>query len=492
MRVIRACRELGIRTVAVYSDVDRTALHVRMADEARWIGPAAASESYLSLERILDAARASGAEPIHPGYGFLSENPRLPEACEKAAVVFIGPSAASMELMGSKTRAREAMLAAGGPVIPGTTCPVSALEQARHDAARFGYPVLVKAAAGGGGKGMRAVERDEDLPVALREASSEAERSFGDGSVYLEKYLHAPRHIEIQVLGDRQGRLIHLGERECSLQRRHQKVVEECPSPLIAAHPEMRREMGETAVRAARAAGYYNVGTVEFLVDASRNFYFLEMNTRLQVEHPVTEMVTGIDLVREQIRIAAGEKLTIKQRDVRWEGSAIECRVYAEDPEHNFLPSPGRITRLRTPSGPGVRDDSGVYEGWDVPIFYDPMISKLATWGATRDEAISRMRRALGEYHVGGIRTTIPFFSSVLDDEEFRRGEIDTGYIARFLERQKSQINNDNNDDRIVAAIVAGISYTRQSRNQQSNPSAQSEPASKWKTAGRLAALKNR
>ena len=483
MRVIRACRELGIRTVAVYSDVDRTALHVRMADEARWIGPAAASESYLSLEKILDAARASGAEAIHPGYGFLSENPRLPEACETAGVVFIGPSAASLELMGSKTRAREAMLAAGVPVIPGTTCPVTVLEQARHDAARFGYPILVKAAAGGGGKGMRVVERDEDLPAALREASSEAERSFGDGSVYLEKYLHAPRHIEIKVLGDRQGRLIHLGERECSLQRRHQKVVEECPSPLIAAHPEMRREMGETAVRAARAAGYYNAGTVEFLVDASRNFYFLEMNTRLQVEHPVTELVTGFDLVKEQIRIAAGEPLGIVQEQVEWRGVALECRVYAEDPDNNFFPSPGRILSLDEPAGPGVRVDSGAYAGWTVPLEYDPLIAKLVVWAPARESAIARLERALEEYSITGIKTNLRFFRQIVHSPEFRAGQLDTRFIERWMAAAGPAPEAGADQERAVA--LAAALFTLRSQSAVGAPA-----SSHWKTEGRKSLLR--
>ncbi|MGH9769691.1 MAG: acetyl-CoA carboxylase biotin carboxylase subunit, partial [Blastocatellia bacterium] len=333
----------------------------------------------------------------------------------------------------------------------------------------------------------------EELGAAFQMASDEALSAFGDPSVYLEKFIERPRHIEIQVVADEYGNVIHLGERECSVQRRHQKVIEECPASFNDS--ELRARMGEAAVKIARAANYYSIGTIEFLVDARRNFYFLEMNTRLQVEHPVTELVTGIDLVREQIRIAAGEKLAIRQEDVRWEGSAIECRVYAEDPNQNFLPSPGRITRLRVPSGPGVRDDGGVYEGWEVPLFYDPMISKLAVWGATRCEAIARMKRALGEYQVGGIRTTIPFFLSVLDDEEFARGEIDTGYIARFFERRKAKgaaRNNNGDDTRIAAAIVAAINFTKQSMASATAASAPAERASKWKLAGRIAALNNR
>lgn len=490
VRLIRACRDLGVSPVAVYSEADRQALHVRLADEAYFIGESPASQSYLLGEKIIDAARKSGAEAIHPGYGFLSEREWFARAVTEAGIKFIGPSPESIEMMGDKTNARVAALKAGAPIVPGTTEPLSDEAGARRVAAEIGYPVMLKASAGGGGKGMRIVRSAEEIGAALQMASAEAQSAFGDPSVYIEKFIERPRHIEIQVVADEHGNIIHLGERECSVQRRHQKVIEECPASFN--DPALRARMGQAAVEIARAADYFSIGTMEFLVDADRNFYFLEMNTRLQVEHPVTELVTGIDLVREQIRIAAGEKLTIKQEDVRWEGSAIECRVYAEDPDQNFLPSPGRITRLRTPSGPGVRDDSGVYEGWEVPLFYDPMISKLAAWGATRGEAIARMKRALGEYHVGGIRTTIPFFLSVLDDEEFARGEIDTGYIARFLERRKAktETQNDNDDTQIAAAIAAAINFTKQSKTNVA--AAPAERSSKWKMAGRTAALNNR
>lgn len=490
VRLIRACRDLGVSPVAVYSEADRQALHVRLADEAYFIGESPASQSYLSGEKIIDAARKSGAEAIHPGYGFLSEREWFARAVKEAGIKFIGPSPESIEMMGDKTNARVAALKAGAPIVPGTTEPLSDEAGARRVAAEIGYPVMLKASAGGGGKGMRIVRSAEEIGAALQMASAEAQSAFGDPSVYIEKFIERPRHIEIQIVADEHGNIIHLGERECSVQRRHQKVIEECPASFN--DPALRARMGQAAVEIARAANYFSIGTMEFLVDADRNFYFLEMNTRLQVEHPVTELVTGIDLVREQIRIAAGEKLTIKQEDVRWEGSAIECRVYAEDPDRNFLPSPGRITRLRTPSGPGVRDDSGVYEGWEVPLFYDPMISKLTAWGATRGEAIARMKRALGEYHVGGIRTTIPFFLSVLDDEEFARGEIDTGYIARFLERRKAkaETQNDNDDAQIAAAIAAAINFTKQSKTNVA--AAPVERSSKWKTAGRAAALNNR
>jgi acetyl-CoA carboxylase biotin carboxylase subunit len=492
VRLIRACRDLGVSPVAVYSEADRQALHVRLADEAYAIGEAPASQSYLVGERIIDAARKSGAEAIHPGYGFLSEREWFARAVGEAGIKFIGPSPESIEMMGDKTNARVAAAKAGAPIVPGTTEPITDGDEARRVAEEIGFPVMLKASAGGGGKGMRIVRSAEEIGAALQMASAEAQSAFGDPSVYIEKYIERPRHIEIQVVADEYGNIVHLGERECSVQRRHQKVIEECPASFN--DPELRERMGRAAVDIARAANYHSLGTIEFLVDARRNFYFLEMNTRLQVEHPVTELVTGIDLVREQIRIAAGAKLSISQADVRWEGSAIECRVYAEDPDLNFLPSPGRITRLRVPSGPGVRDDGGVYEGWEVPLFYDPMISKLATWGATRAEAMARMKRALGEYQVGGIRTTIPFFLSVLADEEFARGEIDTGYIARFLERRKTnpETRTEDEETRIAAAIVAAINFSKQSKASAIEANAPAERLSKWKLAARIAALNNR
>ncbi|MBO0858191.1 MAG: acetyl-CoA carboxylase biotin carboxylase subunit [Chloracidobacterium sp.] len=489
VRLIRACRDLGVAPVAVYSEADRQALHVRLADEAYFIGESPASQSYLAGEKIIEAALKSGAEAIHPGYGFLSERAWFARAVRQAGIKFIGPSPESIELMGDKTNARVAAAAASAPIVPGSTEPLADELMARRIAAGIGYPVMLKASAGGGGKGMRVVRSDEEIGPAFSMASAEAQSAFGDPSVYIEKFIECPRHIEIQILADEYGNVIHLGERECSLQRRHQKVIEECPASFN--DTDLRARMGEAAVKIARAANYYNAGTIEFLVDAQKRFYFLEMNTRLQVEHPVTELVTGVDIAREQIRVAAGEKLAIKQKEVRWKGSAIECRVYAEDPDQNFLPSPGRITRLRVPSGPGVRDDSGVYEGWEVPIFYDPMISKLAAWGATREEAIARMKRALGEYHVGGIRTTIPFFLSVFDDEEFARGEIDTGYISRFMERRNSGNGSQNDVDgaRVAAAIIAAVNFAKRSKAQPAD--APAEGASKWKLAGRVAPLNN-
>ncbi|MBI1763155.1 MAG: acetyl-CoA carboxylase biotin carboxylase subunit [Acidobacteria bacterium] len=493
VRLIRACRDMGISPVAVYSEADRHALHVRLADEAYFIGAAPSAESYLVGERVIDAAKQAGAEGIHPGYGFLSEREWFARAVEDAGITFIGPAPATIELMGDKINAREAALRAGAPIVPGTTDKLTSAAEARRVAGEVGYPVMLKAAAGGGGKGMRVVRAADEMNAAFQMASSEAQSAFGDPAVYVEKFIEKPRHIEIQIAADRHGNVIHLGERECSIQRRHQKVIEECPASFNDA--ELRARMGAAAVEIARAANYYSVGTVEFLVDAHKNFYFLEMNTRLQVEHPVTELVTGVDLVREQIRIAAGERLGLRQEDVRWTGSALECRVYAEDPAKNFLPSPGRITRLRIPSGPGVRDDSGVYEGWEVPIYYDPMISKLATWGATRAEAIARMQRALGEYHIGGIRTTIPFFRAVLEDEEFKKGEIDTGYIARFLERNKLPTADETaslNNEQIAAALAAAFNFTQRARKPATGNGNSNQQASRWKQAGRAAALNNR
>ncbi|HEX9186779.1 MAG TPA: acetyl-CoA carboxylase biotin carboxylase subunit, partial [Vicinamibacteria bacterium] len=398
VRVIRACREMGIRSVAVFSEADREALHVRLADAALPIGPAPSRESYLSIDRVLAAARASGADAVHPGYGFLAENAAFARACEEAGIAFIGPRSATIALMGEKTSARREAVAAGVPVVPGTLEPIADERALAREAERIGYPVMLKAAAGGGGKGLRLVATPAGLLPALARARSEAKGAFGDESVYLEKAVARPRHVEIQVLADHHGNAVHLFERECSIQRRHQKVVEESPSPLVT--PELRERMGALAVALVRRVGYVNAGTLEFLVDADRNPYFLEMNTRLQVEHPVTEMVTGVDLVQQQIRIAQGEPLPFRQEDLTQRGHAIECRVYAEDPDNGFLPSPGRIVALRPPGGPGVRDDSGVCEGGEVGVHYDPLVSKLVAWGESRDEAIRRMRRAVAEYRI--------------------------------------------------------------------------------------------
>jgi acetyl-CoA carboxylase biotin carboxylase subunit len=504
VRVLRACREMNISPVAIYSDADAAALHVRLADEAYCVGAAPSAESYLRIERIVEAARACGADAVHPGYGFLAENAEFARACAEAGITFIGPPVAAMELMGSKTNARRAAIAAGAPVVPGTTEPLASVEEARDEAARFGYPVMLKAAAGGGGKGMRLVAREDDLKSSFETAQSEAQSAFGDSSVYLEKAVERPRHIEIQIFADSHGNFAHLGERECSIQRRHQKVIEECPSPINDA--TLRAAMGESALRVARAANYVGAGTVEFLVsDVTRDFYFLEMNTRLQVEHPVTELVTGIDLVREQINVAAGARLSFTQDEIEWRGHAIECRVYAEDPENSFMPSPGRITHLRLPQGAGVRDDGGVYEGAEVSIYYDPLISKLSAWGRTRSEAIDRLRRALDEYAVGGIRTTLPFFREVVRDAEFIEGKLDTGFIPRFFARRdtaehdaETRRRGDAETDaaeivaRDLAIIAAALARETNERQSMSNSDAQPRQQSAWKLAGRVAQQRSR
>jgi acetyl-CoA carboxylase biotin carboxylase subunit len=459
VRVIRALREFGIASVAVYSDADRAALHVRMADEAVHLGAADSRESYLNIPKVVAAATRTGAEAVHPGYGFLSENADFAQACVDAGLTFIGPPPEAIRKMGSKTAARALAQQAGVPTVPGAPGAVSDLGEALEIAARVGYPVLLKAAAGGGGKGMRLVATPEEMAAAIRDASSEAERAFHDARVYIEKAVIRPRHVEIQVLGDSYGHLIHLGERECSLQRRHQKVIEESPSPLMAVHPELRQRMGEAACRAARSAGYWNAGTVEFLVDESLDFYFLEMNTRLQVEHPVTELVTGIDLVHWQLRIAAGEPLTLQQEDIQWRGSAMECRIYAEDPENGFLPSPGTITRLDRPAGPGVRLDSGVYLGWTIPMEYDPLVAKLAVHAETRELAISRLRGALEEYSVDGVKTTIPFFHQILDDAEFRAGRLHTGFIEEYFRRRELPPTDRQVEE--MAALAGALAASR-------------------------------
>ena len=435
VRIIRACRDLNISPVAVYSEPDATSVHVGLSDEAVCVGPAPSVECYLNIPAIIAAARETHAEAIHPGYGFLAENADFAEAVGNAGLSFIGPPADAMRTMGSKTTARRAAVEAGVPIVAGTVEPINSLAEAERLAEQFGYPVMLKASAGGGGKGMRLVNTAKELRSAFDNAKSEAASAFGDDSLYLEKVVDRPRHIEIQVFADTHGNVVHLGERECSIQRRHQKVIEECPSPIN--DPELRERMGEAAVRLARAVNYTGAGTVEFLVaDATREFYFLEMNTRLQVEHPVTELVTGIDLVREQITVAAGAPLSITQEDVKWRGHAIECRVYAEDPENNFFPSPGRISYLHVPFGPGIRDDSGVEMNSEVLIYYDSLISKLAAWGRTRGEAIDRLRRALDEYEISGIKTTLPFFREIVRDDEFIAGRLDTGFISRFNERR--------------------------------------------------------
>jgi acetyl-CoA carboxylase biotin carboxylase subunit len=492
VRVIRACRDMGIATAAIYSECDRAALHVRMADEAWPVGPNPPRESYLRIDRVVDAARKSGSDAVHPGYGFLAENEDFAAACRDAGVVFIGPAPEAIAEMGSKTAARQAAMRAGVPVVPGTEEPLGehvSDEEVLRIADAIGYPLMLKAVAGGGGKGMRSVAAREELPSALRAARSEAGSAFGDSAVYLERRILRPRHIEVQLLGDEHGTVLPFVERECSLQRRHQKVVEESPS--MAVPEKTRRALAAAAAGVARAVKYTNAGTIEFLLDADDAFYFLEMNTRLQVEHPVTEMVTGIDLVAWQIRIARGERLTLDPDALLTpRGHAIECRVYAEDTDNGFLPSPGRITGLRVPHGPGVRDDSGAYEGGEVPIFYDPMISKLIAWGESRPQAIARMRRALAEYEVRGIKTTIPFFRWLLSDEAFLGGRFDTGFIDRVLAgRQGRELQEPKAGDLEMAAVAAALAHVLKPGS--AGAANQPGPSSRWKDAARRAAVRS-
>lgn len=493
VRIIRACRDLGITPVSVYSEADTESVHVALSDEAVCVGPAPSVQSYLNIPTIIKAAKTTGAEAIHPGYGFLAENAEFARAVSEAGLVFIGPGAEAMQIMGSKTTARRAAVEADVPIVPGTVEPLNSPEEAAAAAEQFGYPVMLKATAGGGGKGMRLVASSQDLRSAFDNAKSEAAAAFGDSSLYLEKVIERPRHIEIQVFADTHGNVVHLGERECSIQRRHQKVIEECPSPINDA--ALRDRMGVAAVKLARAVNYVGAGTVEFLVaDSTRDFYFLEMNTRLQVEHPVTELVTGVDLVREQITVSAGAALSFKQEDIKWNGHAIECRIYAEDPDNSFFPSPGTISYLRVPFGPGIRDDSGVELNSDVSIHYDPLISKLAAWGRTRIEAIDRLRRALDEYAVGGIKTTLPFFREIMRDEEFIAGKLDTGFISRFLARRDATGRGLSMETETlshdIAIIAAALDHARR---QNVVPSTAHAPDSNsWRMAGRVALLKSR
>ncbi len=482
VRLIRACHELGITAAAVYSDADRASLHVLKADEAYPIGPAAAAESYLNIDRIIDTARRCHADAIHPGYGFLSENAAFAQACVDAGIKFIGPSPQSIDLMGSKTRARQQMEKAGVPFVPGTSRRLESLAAAREIALKFGYPVMLKAAAGGGGKGMRLVTGESELASGLDAARSEAQRAFGNDEVYLEKAITNPRHIEMQILADEHGNCVYLGERECSIQRRHQKVLEEAPSPAVT--PAMRKRMGETAVRAAKAAGYSNAGTIEFLVDAAGSFYFLEMNTRLQVEHPITELTTGLDLAQLQIRIAAGEKLPFAQDDIQLCGHAIECRVYAEDPANRFFPSPGRIASLLEPSGPGIRLDSGIYQGWNVGVDYDPLLSKLISYAGDRAQAITRMQRAIGEYVIGGVKTNLSLFRRILADPDFIAGKTDTGYLSRLAPESTS-----GSDLEPEIAAIAAVIWALDAPDEKCEP-AKSVPQSTWKKVARDEAMR--
>ena len=482
IRIIRACREMGIISVAVFSEADRTAAHVRLADEAYPIGEAPSSKSYLRMDVILDVAKTAAVDAIHPGYGFLSENDDFARLVRQQGILFIGPSAEAMAQMGDKTAARTIAKKIGVPTVPGTEAGLKSKEEAEAVAKSIGYPILIKAAAGGGGKGMRVVHRPEELNEAIDRAQGEARAAFGDDTVYIEKYVVSPRHVEIQVLGDEHGNMIYLGERECSIQRRHQKVIEEAPSPIVSA--EMRKKMGEAAVELAKAAGYSNAGTLEFLVDANRNFYFLEMNTRLQVEHPVTEMVTGIDIVHQQIRIAAGEQLPLRQEEVRIHGHAVECRIYAEDCENNFAPSIGKVEHLEPSYGPGIREDSGIFEGDTIQIYYDPMISKLIAYGRDRAQAIDRMRRALREYAIVGVETTIPFCLFVMEHPKFIAGDFDTGFVAQEFSAEK--LIHKEQDMAAVAAAVHDYMRRKSNGVSQLAAGAQSRGTRGWKDKRRI------
>src|SRR6202521_4953368 len=485
VRIARACREMGITSAAVFSDADRAALHVRLSDEVYRIGPAPSRESYLRIDKLMEIARGAGCDALHPGYAFLAENPELARACTANNITFIGPSAEAMERLGSKTAARQLAAQAGVPMVPGTKDPIENLSEAGKTAQGLGYPVLLKAVSGGGGKGMRLVTADSEMAAAWRDAASEALNAFGDARLYLEKYVERPRHIEIQIFGDARGRIVHLGERECSVQRRHQKVIEESPSPVMT--PDLRRAMGEAAVRLAKEAGYTNAGTVEFLVDAQRNFYFLEVNTRLQVEHPVTEMVTGLDLVKLQIRVAAGEPLPFSQEDVKLSGHVVECRLYAEDPGNQFFPSPGTILSWRAPSGPGIRLDDGVYEGFIVSTEYDPMLGKLIAWGQDRAGAIARLQRALEEHSVTGIKTNSGLLLSILGDPEFRRGEIFTRWLDEKLPhllagKQGQELDGVAEEAAILVALVHSLG----TKDAPPANGAAAETESRWKREARF------
>ena len=481
LRIIRGCHEMGMKAVAVYSEADRESLHVYRADEAYNIGPAPAEQSYLDTETIIETAKKAGCDAIHPGYGFLAESADFAQRCLDEGIVFIGPGPEAMRAMGDKTLARKKVSKAGVPTIPGINRGLNSVESMKNCAREIGYPVLIKAALGGGGKGMRVCNNEDDLNASYELCKKEAQSSFGSTKLYLEKYIDKPRHIEFQILADDYGNTIHLGERECSIQRRHQKLIEESPSTAI--DERLRSEMGEAAVAAAKSVGYTNAGTIEFLLDGDKNFYFLEMNTRLQVEHPVTEMITGIDLVGEQFRIAKGMKMMLDQKKIRINGHSIECRIYAEDPESDFMPSCGKIEVLREPTGPWVRVDSGVYQGYEVAVYYDPIIAKLIVWAEDRMTAINRMHRALSEYIITGIKTTIDFHRSVMKDERFRRGDINTHFIDETERRDRKYTSTEKK----AAAIVAALFYHE--NNQERVDDKALNRISPWKLAGRRESL---
>ena len=476
LRVMRSAKEMGIKTVAVYSEADRLSLHVRFADEALCIGPPASSQSYLRMDKIIDAAKLTNSDAIHPGYGFLSENEDFAREVRKAGLIFIGPSPESIELMGSKLGAKAAVAKFNVPLVPGTAEPISDIAKAKKVALEIGYPILIKASAGGGGKGMRIVEDEALFDEQMERAVSEAISSFGDGSVFIEKYVAKPRHIEFQILGDQHGNVVHLFERECSVQRRHQKVVEEAPSSILT--PELRQQMGEAAVNAAKAANYFNVGTIEFILDDKMNFYFLEMNTRLQVEHPVTEQITGLDLVKLQIKIAEGEPLPFKQEDLTIKGHAIEVRVYAEDPANNFLPDIGTLVTYKRPQGHGIRVDDGFEEGMAIPFYYDPMIAKMICTAHTRQEAVDKMIRAIDEYEITGVETTLGFCKFVMQHEAFRSGNFDTKFVENYF---RPEVLNPPLDDReeLLAALLATIVFSPAKK--QEVMSVENQTESKWR-----------
>lgn len=476
LRIMRSAKEMGIQTVAVYSEIDRNAMHVRFADEAYCIGPAPSSESYLRMDKIIDAAKKSGANAIHPGYGFLSENEDFADLVKENGLIFVGPSGDSMRTMGSKLAAKEAVSKFNVPLVPGTSTPITNVDEAKAIAKKIGYPILIKASAGGGGKGMRVVENEAEFQNQMERAISEATASFGDGAVFIEKYIAKPRHIEFQVFGDQHGNVVHLFDRECSIQRRHQKVVEEAPSPVLT--PELRKKMGEAAVNAAKAAKYYNAGTIEFILDEDMSFYFLEMNTRLQVEHPVTEMITGLDLVKLQIKIAEGEKLPFTQDQLTIHGHAIEVRVCAEDPTNNFLPDIGTLQTYRRPQGHGVRVDDGFEEGMTIPVQYDPLLAKLIVYAETRELAMYKMVRAITDYEITGVATTLGFGAFVMKHEAFRSGNFNTRFIENYFKPEYLQQQADEEVEKVVAALAVTLSA-------QANSSATSQvlarPTSKWK-----------
>ena len=481
VRVIRSCREMGIITVAVYSDADEASMHVRYADEACYIGPSPSTESYLNMDKILEVAKNCGAEAIHPGYGFLSENATFSQKCRDHNIIFIGPGPDAIRSMGDKITARKTMIAAGVPVVPGTTEPIREDVKAIEVIREIGLPVMIKASSGGGGKGMRLVKKEEEVESAIRMARSEAATAFGDDSVYIEKYIESPHHIEFQVLADNHGNVIHLFERECSVQRRHQKIIEETPSPLIT--PDVREAMGKTAVAATKAVNYSGAGTIEFIVDEDQNYFFLEMNTRLQVEHPITERVVGVDLVKEMIRIASGEPLRLQQEDLCQDGHAIECRIYAEDPDNNFMPSPGKIAHITEPKGLGVRCDGYIYEGYEIPIHYDPMISKIVCWSRTREGTIARMKRALYEYKITGVKTNIRFLERIMDCMAFREGKYNTQFIEQNQEYLVGPQEGDPaNEDRAIMVIFAD--YLRKLSQFETKVIAKNDSAD-WKITGR-------